>query len=62
MTQALPTEVLREIAAHASATYPSECCGFVVADRDGALRFLPIPNLAGTPQERETSKRDARDA
>lgn len=61
MTQALPAEVLRAIAAHANATYPAECCGIVVADRAGMPTFVPIANIAGTEEARATSRRTGRD-
>jgi adenylyltransferase/sulfurtransferase len=57
----LPETVLREIAAHARSTYPAECCGVVVDGRDGRPRFVPIPNIAGTPEALGTSRRGGRD-
>jgi proteasome lid subunit RPN8/RPN11 len=41
-------ETFADIAAHARACYPGECCGFIFAEPDGAFRFVPIPNIAGT--------------
>ena len=58
---ALPGPVLREIAAHARATYPAECCGIVISDRDGKPSFLPIANIAGTAEAQGTSQRISRD-
>jgi proteasome lid subunit RPN8/RPN11 len=49
---------LREIAAHARACYPQECCGLVLADANGALRFVPIDNVAGASEASERSKLD----
>jgi proteasome lid subunit RPN8/RPN11 len=49
---------LREIAAHARATYPQECCGLVLADAAGALRFLAIDNVAGSSEISARTKRD----
>jgi proteasome lid subunit RPN8/RPN11 len=34
MTMRIAKKVLDEIHAHAEATYPQECCGFLIADRD----------------------------
>jgi len=56
-----PETVLREIAAHARSTYPAECCGVVVSDSNGAEEFVPIANIAGTAEARETSARTGRD-
>ncbi len=49
---------LREIAAHARACYPQECCGLVLADAKGVLRFVPIDNVAGASEASERSKLD----
>ena len=57
----LPDSVLREIAAHARSTYPAECCGIVIADRDGKPRFVPIANIAGSAEAQGTSQRNGRD-
>ena len=51
-------DVLRAIAAHARATYPAECCGLLLEDGAGAVRFQPIANIAGAS---ETSKRTVKD-
>jgi len=56
----IPPDVLRQIAAHASASYPSECCGLLLEDRAGNLRFQPIRNVAGT-SEGAASARTQRD-
>ena len=53
--------LLAEIAEHARSTYPAECCGLLLADRDGQLRFLPIENVAGSPGAKGTSRRTLRD-
>jgi proteasome lid subunit RPN8/RPN11 len=57
----IPDDVLHQIARHASSTYPAECCGLLLADASGALRFQPIANVAGTPQGAATSARTQRD-
>jgi adenylyltransferase/sulfurtransferase len=57
----IPAEVLQAIAAHAASTYPAECCGLLLADRAGALRFRPIANVAGSAQGKQTSTRSQRD-
>ena len=49
---------LREIAAHARATYPQECCGLVLADASGGLRFVAIDNVAGSSEVSARTKRD----
>jgi len=48
---------LKEIAAHARATYPQECCGLVMEDAD-KLVFVPIDNIAGAGTASERSKAD----
>jgi [CysO sulfur-carrier protein]-S-L-cysteine hydrolase len=53
--------LLAPIVAHARSVYPAECCGLVVADAKGALRFVPVPNVAGTAQGAGTSRRTRRD-
>jgi proteasome lid subunit RPN8/RPN11 len=53
--------LLAPIAAHAKSVYPAECCGLVVADAQGALRFVPVANVAGTEQGAATSRRTRRD-
>jgi len=57
----IPDDALREIARHARETYPAECCGLLVADASGALRFQPIRNVAGTAAGAATSARGQRD-
>ena len=49
---------LREIAAHARATYPQECCGLVLADAAGTVRFVAIENVAGSSDISARTKRD----
>jgi len=57
----LSDALLRQIAVHARSTYPAECCGIVIADRDGKPRFVPIANIAGTVDAQGTSRRTGRD-
>jgi len=57
----IPDDVLRQIARHARDKYPAECCGLLLADRSGALRFQPIANIAGTQAGAATSARSQRD-
>ena len=57
----IPGDVLREIGRHARNTYPAECCGLVLADAEGALRFQAIANIAGTTEASATSSRTRRD-
>jgi proteasome lid subunit RPN8/RPN11 len=56
MKAALPA-----IAAHARDTYPAECCGLLLRDAQGELRFAPIANVAGSLQGQETSSRGQHD-
>jgi proteasome lid subunit RPN8/RPN11 len=57
----IPDDVLHKVARHAISTYPAECCGLLLADASGALRFQPIANVAGTPQGAANSARTQRD-
>lgn len=57
----IPTEAARQIVRHAEATYPAECCGLLLADAEGKLRFQPIANIAGTADGKATSTRSLRD-
>jgi proteasome lid subunit RPN8/RPN11 len=57
----IPDDALREIARHARETYPAECCGLLLADASGALRFQAIQNIAGTAEGSATSGRTRRD-
>jgi len=56
MKAALPA-----IVAHARKAYPAECCGLLLQDAQGAFRFAPIENVAGSPTGRETSSRSQAD-
>lgn len=53
--------LLPEIAAHARSTYPAECCGLVLENAAGALRWVPIANIAGTAAAAGNSQRTQRD-
>jgi proteasome lid subunit RPN8/RPN11 len=53
--------LLKSMAAHARSTYPAECCGLVLTDAAGAPRFVPIANIAGTPEAAGSSNRTGRD-
>ena len=57
----IPDDVLRQIARHAREQYPAECCGLLLADPAGKLRFQPIANIAGTAAGAATSTRSPRD-
>jgi adenylyltransferase/sulfurtransferase len=57
----IPDRVLEQIARHARETYPAECCGLLLADAGGELRFEPIANVAGTREGAATSARGQRD-
>jgi [CysO sulfur-carrier protein]-S-L-cysteine hydrolase len=59
--QKLSKPLLRAIAAEASRAYPAEACGLLFARPSGELRFVPVPNVAGTAGARETSDRGQRD-
>lgn len=56
----IPRHVLAQIVRHAAAIYPAECCGLLLADRAGSLRFRAIANVAGTA-EGAASARSQRD-
>ena len=49
------------MSAHAAAAYPGECCGVLTSDGSGALRYVPIDNVAGTSAAQGTSERTVRD-
>jgi len=57
----IPEAVAQAIRAHAEEAYPAECCGLLLADGAGGLRFLPIANVAGTAQAAGVSTRSAAD-
>jgi proteasome lid subunit RPN8/RPN11 len=57
----IPDHALEQIAHHARETYPAECCGLLLADAKGDLRFQAIPNVAGTTAGVATSERTQRD-
>ena len=57
----IPDEVLRQIALHARDKYPAECCGLLLGDAAGTLRFQPIANIAGSQAGAATSARTQRD-
>ena len=57
----LAAAVLREMAAHAEKAWPAESCGVIVGDARGALRYAPIPNIAGTLAADPISARTVRD-
>jgi [CysO sulfur-carrier protein]-S-L-cysteine hydrolase len=61
MTERDLLPLLPEIANHARNTYPAECCGLVLASASGALRFVPIANIAGTDAAHASSRRTKRD-
>jgi len=44
----IPAESLDQIAAHAFACFPEECCGLLVGDRPSntTVRFVPTTNVA----------------
>ncbi len=53
--------LLAALGAHAASVYPAECCGVLLDDAAGALRYQPIANVAGTAAGAGTSTRTARD-
>jgi len=57
----IPDAELRKIALHAREKYPAECCGLLLADPKGELRFHPIPNIAGTEAGAAISTRTRQD-
>jgi proteasome lid subunit RPN8/RPN11 len=52
----IPDRALEQIARHARETYPAECCGLLLADADGHIRFLPIANVAGSKTSAATTR------
>jgi proteasome lid subunit RPN8/RPN11 len=53
MTLHLPADILDEIAAHATSTYPEECCGFLIGSESGGYRVsavLRAKNVAPAPR------------
>ena len=57
----IPAPALEQIVRHARETYPAECCGLLLADANGGLRFQAIRNIAGTAEGAATSGRSQRD-
>ena len=57
----IPAPALEQIVQHARETYPAECCGLLLADANGGLRFQAIRNIAGTTEGAATSGRGQRD-
>ena len=57
----IPAPALEQIVRHARETYPAECCGLLLADANGGLRFQAIRNIAGTAEGAATSGRGQRD-
>ena len=53
--------LLPAMAAEASLRYPEEACGLLLEGRGGALRFVAVPNIAGTAVGSQTSTRSGRD-
>lgn len=44
MTPVFSKDIIDQLTAHAVATYPEECCGFVV-ERDGRLAVVRVTNI-----------------
>ena len=57
----LSPALLAELAAHAEAAWPGECCGVLTDDREGSLEYIRIPNIAGTAAAGPTSSRGLQD-
>jgi adenylyltransferase/sulfurtransferase len=57
----LTPELLRAIAREVERAYPAEACGLLFAPAAGGLRWLPVPNVAGTEQGKGTSARGQND-
>ena len=53
--------LLPAMTAEASLRYPDEACGLILEGNGGALRFVAIPNIAGTAVGSQTSTRSGRD-
>ncbi len=57
----IPETVLREMATHARAAYPAECCGLLIEGAQGVLQFRPVANIAGSALAGEVSSRTVHD-
>ena len=53
--------LLPAMLAEASLRYPAEACGLLLTGKGGALRFVAVPNIAGTAAGSQTSSRSAKD-
>ena len=53
--------LLDPIAAECNSRYPAEACGLLLADKTGRLKFVAIPNIAGSSAAADTSSRTGRD-
>jgi len=53
--------LLPELCLHAQRTWPAECCGLLLEDARGSLRFEPIENVAGSKLAQVNSQRSQRD-
>lgn len=53
--------LLASIAAECTMRHPAEACGLVLSNGKGSLRFVAIPNIAGTSMGSVTSERAATD-
>ena len=45
----VPAAVRAQIAAHARAEAPNECCGLLLLDGDRAVEYVPATNKAASP-------------
>lgn len=41
---------LRELVAHCRASLPNEACGYLVGEADRVRRFIPVRNVAASPE------------
>ena len=57
----LTPDLMRAIAREVERAYPAEACGLLFALPAGGLRWVPVPNVAGTAQGKETSARGQND-
>jgi proteasome lid subunit RPN8/RPN11 len=61
MSEGLLAQVIVAMATHAAQAWPAECCGVVVTGGRAAVRYVAIPNIAGSAAAAPTSARSARD-
>lgn len=59
--QRLSRPLLGEIRREVARAYPAEACGLLFSQSSGELRFVAVPNVAGSAEAHATSARGQRD-